>query len=139
VAAKKKITKKKTAKKKTAKKASKDPLRDVEQVLRAQGMSWPEVTEEFPWGHRTLKVKGKAFIFMGIDDGRFHMSVKLPQSGPGALMLKFCQPTGYGLGKAGWVSADFGKDDMIPVDLLRDWLKESYQAVAPKKLAAQVA
>ena len=31
-----------------------------ELALREAGMAYPEVTEDFPWGHRTLKVKGKA-------------------------------------------------------------------------------
>ena len=32
------------------------------------------------------------------------ISCKLPQSGEAALMLPFAKPTGYGLGKSGWVS-----------------------------------
>ena len=110
-----------------------------ELALREAGMAYPEVTEDFPWGHRTLKVKGKAFIFMGIngEEGLF-LSVKLPQSNGAALMLPFAQPTGYGLGKSGWVSASFGAKDTPPVDMLRKWLDESYRAVAPKKLVAQL-
>ncbi|HEX8440451.1 MmcQ/YjbR family DNA-binding protein [Archangium sp.] len=110
-----------------------------ELALREAGMSYPEVTEDFPWGHRTLKVKGKAFIFMGIngEEGLF-LSVKLPQSNGAALMLPFAQPTGYGLGKSGWVSASFGARDTPPLEMLRQWLDESYRAVAPKKLVAQL-
>ena len=53
-----------------------------------------------------------------------------------ALGLPFASPTGYGLGKAGWVTARFGKGEKAPVDLLRSWIDESYRAVAPKKLVA---
>ncbi len=110
-----------------------------ELALREAGMAYPEVTEDFPWGHRTLKVKGKAFIFMGIngEEGLF-LSVKLPQSNGAALMLPFAQPTGYGLGKSGWVSASFGAKDTPPLEMLRQWLDESYRAVAPKKLVARL-
>ena len=48
-----------------------------------------------------MKVKKKAFLFMGTDEnGRFSISVKLPQSRDMAADLPFTEPTGYGLGKA---------------------------------------
>jgi predicted DNA-binding protein (MmcQ/YjbR family) len=113
-------------------------LEPFELALREAGMGYPEVTEEFPWGHRTLKVKGKAFVFLTLTGEGLSMSVKLPQSNGAALMLPFVQPTGYGLGKSGWVSASFGARDTPPLDMLRKWLDESYRAVAPKKLVAQM-
>ncbi len=113
-------------------------LEPYEMSLREIAMGYPEVTEDFPWGHRTLKVKGKAFIFLALDGQGLSMSVKLPQSNGAALMLPFAQPTGYGLGKSGWVSAHFGPRDTPPVEMLRQWIDESYRAVAPKKLVAQL-
>jgi predicted DNA-binding protein (MmcQ/YjbR family) len=113
-------------------------LEPFELALREAGMSYPEVTEDFPWGHRTLKVKGKAFVFLALTGEGLSMSVKLPQSNGAALMLPFAQPTGYGLGKSGWVSASFGARDTPPLEMLRQWLDESYRAVAPKKLVAQL-
>ncbi len=113
-------------------------LEPFELALREAGMGYPEVTEEFPWGHRTLKVKGKAFVFLTLTGEGLSMSVKLPQSNGAALMLPFAQPTGYGLGKSGWVSASFGARDTPPLEILRQWLDESYRAVAPKKLVAQL-
>ena len=32
------------------------------------------------------------------------------------------------------MSASFAKGDDIPVDMLQDWIDESYRTVAPKKL-----
>ncbi|HEX5746912.1 MAG TPA: MmcQ/YjbR family DNA-binding protein [Archangium sp.] len=113
-------------------------LEPFELALREAGMGYPEVTEDFPWGHRTLKVKGKAFVFLSLTGEGLSMSMKLPQSNGAALMLPFVQPTGYGLGKSGWVSASFGARDTPPLDMLRKWLDESYRAVAPKKLVAQL-
>ena len=122
---------------------SRIPKNPDEAALRDLGLSFPETTEDFPWDHRALKVKGKAFAFMGTgkeggashDD--FFISCKLPHSAAMALTLPGVKPTGYGLGKAGWVSAQWppGK---APLEMLRDWLRESYCAVAPKKLAALV-
>jgi predicted DNA-binding protein (MmcQ/YjbR family) len=122
---------------------SKNPKNPDEAALRDLGLSFPEVTEEFPWDHRALKVKGKVFVFMGTgkDGGASHddffISCKLPHSAPMALTLPEVRPTGYGLGKAGWVSARYGPG-RAPVDMLEEWLRESYCAVAPKKLAALV-
>jgi predicted DNA-binding protein (MmcQ/YjbR family) len=111
-------------------------LAKAEKALRAAGMAFPEVTEDFPWGHRALKVKGKAFAFLALEGAVLSMSVKLPSSHSVALSLPFAEPTAYGLGRSGWVTARFQQSDKIPLALLRTWMEESYQAVAPKKLAA---
>jgi predicted DNA-binding protein (MmcQ/YjbR family) len=39
------------------------------------------------------------------------------------------------LGKSGWVSARLAKGDEVPLPLLREWIDESYEAIAPKRLA----
>ena len=80
-------------------------------------------------------MKGKVFVFLGRREGdEVGCSLKLPHSGDAALGLPFCAPTGYGLGKAGWVSATFPKGKKVPVALLLEWLDESYRAVAPRTL-----
>lgn len=55
---------------------------------------------------------------------------------PEARELPFVQPTGYGLGKSGWVTASWpdGVDD--PMALFRAWIDESYRAQAPRRLGA---
>ncbi|MDB5049455.1 MAG: hypothetical protein JWO30_2526 [Fibrobacteres bacterium] len=118
--------------------AKKSVLAKPEAELRKIGMSFPETTEDFPWGHRALKVKGKAFVFMSLEEDVLSLSVKLPDSADFALMQPFAAPTGYGLGKSGWVTASFHKKDKVPVELLRNWIRESYLAIAPKKLAASL-
>lgn len=113
-------------------------LETVEARLRDHALSFPEAYEEFPWGERAVKVKKKVFLFMRCEADRLSLSVKLPASGPLALALPFTEPTGYGLGKSGWVTASFAPGEQVPVDLLQEWIDESYRAVAPKKLAAQL-
>jgi predicted DNA-binding protein (MmcQ/YjbR family) len=108
----------------------------AEAALRAHAMAKPEATEHFPWGERAIKVKGKVFLFMYCDASKLSLSTKLPESNGVALMLPFAQPTGYGLGKAGWVSAAFEAGTTPPVEMLCSWIDESYQAVAPAKLAS---
>jgi predicted DNA-binding protein (MmcQ/YjbR family) len=109
-----------------------------ELTLRDFALSYPGAHEDFPWGHRALKVKGKAFLFMGHEQGGLGLSVKLPHSNSAALMMPFATPTGYGLGKSGWVSASFPKSEKPPMEMLRQWVDESYRAVAPKTLVAQI-
>lgn len=104
-------------------------------ALRALALQYPEAREEFPWGDRVYKVRGKIFLFL--DDGAGHLGVgaKLPQSNAFALMMPGCTPTGYGLGRAGWVSGRFVPGSEPPVELLASWVRESYIAVAPKRLS----
>jgi predicted DNA-binding protein (MmcQ/YjbR family) len=109
-------------------------VRRDEQALRAIALAYPEAHEDFPWGERALKVKGKVFLFLYAGENGLSLSTKLPASCESALMLPFAEPTGYGLGKSGWVSARFGVDDDVPIELLRAWIDESYRAVAPKTL-----
>jgi hypothetical protein len=77
-------------------------------------------------------------VFFGAGDHNASLSVKLPQSAEEVLLLRCATPTGYGLGKAGWVTIDASSADCPPAPVLREWIAESYRAVAPKKLAAQV-
>ena len=113
-----------------------DTFRTIELGLRDHGLRLPGTHEDFPWGHRALKVKGKVFAFLHLEDGQLSMSVKLPISATSALDRPFASPTGYGLGKKGWVSSVFEAGDLPPVELLQAWIDESYRAVAPKKLVA---
>jgi len=102
-------------------------------------LSYPEAREDHPWGETVVKVKKKVFVFLGHPEGGgLGVSVKLPRSNLLALDLPFATPTGYGLGKAGWVTAQFKPKEKPPVDLLKQWIDESYRAVAPKTLVARL-
>lgn len=107
-----------------------------ELAVRDAALAYPEAREEFPWGHRAVKVRRKVFVFMSNDEPDLSLSVKLPWSGEGALQLPCCEPTHYGLGRSGWVTATFGPKDRPDLAMLRSWLDESYRAVAPRKLVA---
>src|SRR5436305_14782180 len=102
-----------------------------EKTLRDFALSYPESHEDFSWGHRALKVKKKAFVFMGAEEGVTSLSVKLPKSGKAALKHSYAEPTHYGLGKHGWVSLTFDSGDILPMDLLKKWIDESYRSIAP--------
>lgn len=111
-------------------------LKSPRATLRALALSYPEAHEDFPWGETVIKVKKKVFLFLGKGEP-LSLSVKLPQSNAMALSLPFATPTGYGLGKSGWVTASFEKRKP-PLDLLAAWIDESYRAVAPKTLVKKL-
>jgi predicted DNA-binding protein (MmcQ/YjbR family) len=122
----------------SSKPRSKNALATAEDALREVMLSYPETTEEFPWGHRSGKVKGKMFLIMALEADGLHVTTKLPQSNEAALMMPFCTPTGYGMGKSGWVTSLFKPGQDVPVALLTKWIDESFRAVAPKKLVEKL-
>lgn len=116
------------------KKPTRAGFRAGEAALRQYALGFPETYEEFPWGERVIKVNKKIFVFLHGDAKTLRITTKLPRSYGAALLAPFAKPTGYGLGKSGWVTASFGKGDSPPFDILKSWIDESYRAVAPKKL-----
>jgi predicted DNA-binding protein (MmcQ/YjbR family) len=107
--------------------------------LRAFGLTYPGAHPKSPWpGHDDLAVNNKTFAYLSNEGEPFSISVKLPYTKHEALKLPFTKPTGYGLGKSGWVTLEPLAGQMPSVDLLKSWVDESYRAQAPKKLAASV-
>jgi predicted DNA-binding protein (MmcQ/YjbR family) len=109
-------------------------LQKAERQLRRYALAFPGAYEEFPWDERVIKVNKKIFLFAKVNKGILRVTVKLPETGKSVLTLPFTTPTGYGLGKSGWVTAAFEAGDKLPVDLLQEWIDESYDAIAPTKL-----
>ena len=107
--------------------------------LRAFGLAYPGAHTKSPWpGHLDLAVNDKTFAYLSIEGEPLAVSCKLPHSSMLALELPFTAPTGYGLGKSGWVSASFAEGVEPPVELLKEWIDESYRAQAPKRLVKQL-
>ncbi len=106
-----------------------------EKVL-AFALSLPETVEEHPWGEDVVKVRGKIFVFVGASGSR-RISVKLAESHAHALAIDGAEPTGFGLGKAGWVTVPV-RGPGVSLAVLRDWVEESYRIVAPKRLVAEI-
>jgi 23S rRNA (guanosine2251-2'-O)-methyltransferase len=61
----------------------------AEKILRKYALSFPDAVEEFPWGERVIKVRGKIFVFLGIIEDTLRIGMKLPTSFEMALTLRY--------------------------------------------------
>lgn len=102
--------------------------------LKAYAAAKPGAWEDHPWGETVFKAGKKIFVFFSQADAGLALTCKLPDSAEAAITLfSFAEPTGYGLGKSGWVTARFSPGEDVPVDLFKLWIDESYAAIAPRR------
>jgi predicted DNA-binding protein (MmcQ/YjbR family) len=107
--------------------------------LRAFGLTFPGAHTKSPWpGHLDLAVNEKTFAYLPTDEQPFSLSCKLRFTSEVALDLHYAAPTGYGLGKSGWVTFTPAESQMPPLDQLKEWIEESYRAQAPRRLVKEL-
>jgi predicted DNA-binding protein (MmcQ/YjbR family) len=90
-------------------------------------------------GEPTFRVNGKNFVFASQD--ATSLSVKLPKDEADAVVAtdRNAEPTGYGLGRAGWISVSLPRRvSARRWREIEEWVRTSYTLVAPKRLAKQV-
>jgi predicted DNA-binding protein (MmcQ/YjbR family) len=90
-------------------------------------------------GEPTFRVSGKTFIFSAPDASG--ISVKLTKEEAAAVVATDpdAEPTGYGLGRHGWVSVSIPNTTRAKRwREIEEWIRTSYTLVAPKKLARAV-
>jgi predicted DNA-binding protein (MmcQ/YjbR family) len=104
--------------------------------ILSYALGFPGAWEDHPWEEDVVKVGKKIFVFLGIEDSEdLAMTVKLDESLEQALAVPGAAPTGYGLGRWGWVTVPF-RATTPPLEVLKDWVEESFRKVAPKNLVA---
>jgi len=108
----------------------------IAEAIRSACLAYPDTREDHPWGESAFKVKDKTFVFMGRGDEGLSFSVKLPSSRDLALALPGSAPTHYGLGSKGWVTIRPTARTSLAV--MRFLVDESFRAVAPKRVVAQL-
>lgn len=112
---------------------------EVLRTLRAHFLAYPGARTRSPWPeHEDLALGDKTFAFLPAEGCPFSLSVKLPYTGEVALDLPYAAPTGYGLGRSGWVTFTPAEDEIPPLDQLKEWIDESYRARAPRKLVKEL-
>lgn len=110
--------------------------------IQEAAMALPEaerVDIEAWGGEPTFRVRGKNFVFTSHEGAG--VTVKLDKEEAAAVVGSnpLAEPTGYGLGRHGWVSIDFPKRlTKAHWEEIIEWIHTSYTMVAPKTLARQV-
>jgi predicted DNA-binding protein (MmcQ/YjbR family) len=90
-------------------------------------------------GEPTFRVNGKNFVFTNSD--ATSLTVKLSKEEAEAVVStdENAVPTGYGLGRSGWVTVTIGRRvSKARWREVEEWVRTSYILVAPKKLAKTV-
>jgi hypothetical protein len=116
------------------------PHQRAEAELTAYGLTFPETTAGPGWQTtRALYVRKKMFAVFGANGEALDaltLIFKLPVSAEMAEALPFVRPARGSFKQHNWVTAHFGPDEDVLAELptLKGWLKQSYVAVAPKRL-----
>ena len=112
----------------------------AEAELTAYGLTFPETSVGPGWATtRFLNVRKKSFAVFG-EKGEpldaLTIIMKLPISAEMAQELPFVRESRGWFKQHNWVRAHFGPDDDILAEMptLKGWLRQSYVAIAPKKL-----
>jgi hypothetical protein len=79
---------------------------------------------------RTIKARGKAFLFLGVTEAM----LKLRESLAEATDLAAEEPNRYCVGAHGWITITFGDTRSPALERLLRWVDESYRLLAPKQL-----
>jgi predicted DNA-binding protein (MmcQ/YjbR family) len=112
---------------------------DPAEQVRSFALGFPDAYEDYPWEERVVKVGKKVFVFLGAPETpEVTVTVKLRDGHEEALAIDFTSPSGYGLGRHGWVTARIESGAQVPVELLCDWIDESYRLVAGKRQVAEL-
>jgi hypothetical protein len=111
--------------------------REASQTFRDEALRFPETEEGIACAgtsleKRTIKVRNKAFLFLGAADAMLKLRESLPQ----AAKLAANEPGRYAVGANGWVKVTFADATNLPIDVLVNWIGESYKLMAPKQAGA---
>ena len=121
------------------------PHQQAEAELTAYGLTFPETAAGPAWAFtRGLYMRTKMFAVFGDKDqplDALTVIVKLPISAEMIEGLPYVREAKGWYKQHNWVIADFGPSDDIlaELDMLKAWLKQSYTAIAPKKLSKLIA
>ena len=113
------------------------PRQQAEAELTAYALSLPETDLAPGWSDtRYLRVRGKGFAVFGDKGEALTLTIKLPISYEMVQDLPFVRRGSPWYHQNRWAIAHFGPEDDIlaEMDTLKGWLRQSYVAMAPKRL-----
>ncbi len=113
--------------------------KDPTEPIRLKASRYPAVDEGTACTQSSFKTGNRAFLYVGMQGGRYKTMFKLQESMPEATKLAKNDPDRHEVGSNGWVTARFTADKPMPKKLWEKWLDESYElslaAVAGRRSA----
>ena len=101
--------------------------KDPTESIRLKASRYPAVDEGTACTQSSFKTGKRAFLFIGMQGGRYKAMFKLQKSMSEAIKLAEKEPDRFEVGSTAWVTARFTADKPIPKKLWEKWLDESYE------------
>lgn len=100
---------------------------DPTEPIRLKASKYKEVIKGTACTQSAFKTAKSAFLYIGMQGGRYKAMFKLDRSRGEAEKLAAKHPDLYETGSTSWVTARFTAEKPMPSKLWQKWLDESYQ------------
>jgi hypothetical protein len=107
----------------------------ISRALRDFALALPETEEGTSCVNRAFRARKKNFLFVGEKGDHVRVMVRL---GPSAEQVAALADPRVDVGKHGWVTINCAAADAPDMELLLQWVTESYRILAPKALVKQL-
>ena len=101
--------------------------KDPTEPIRLKASRYPAVDEGTACTQSSFKSGNRAFLYIGLQGGRYKAMFKLQKSMSEAVKLAEKEPDRFEVGSTAWVTARFTADKPMPRKLWEKWLDESYE------------
>jgi len=101
--------------------------KDPTEQIRLKAGRYAGVDKGTACTQTSFKTGKTAFLYIGMQGGRYEAMFKLERSMPQAASLAKKDPDHFEVGSNRWVTARFSADQPMPNRLWQQWLDESYQ------------
>lgn len=100
---------------------------DPTEPIRLKASQYLDVDKGTACTQSSFKTGNKAFLFIGMQGGRYKAMFKLEKSKAEAIKLAKQDPDRFQAGNNAWVTARFTAEKPMPKKLWTKWLNESYE------------
>ena len=107
--------------------------KDPTEPIRKKASRYPDVEVGTSCTQTSFKTNKKAFLYIGMQGGRYKAMFKLQDSKAEAVELASAEPNLYQAGSSTWVTARFSSDAPMPKKIWEKWLEESYRLSTSSK------
>lgn len=100
---------------------------DPTEAMREYATHFPDVDEGTACTQSSFKTSGRAFLYVGMQGGRYKAMFKLKASRADAEARAKREPENFQIGSSMWITARFSAEKPMSRSLWIKWLDESYQ------------